>query len=346
MEIAERHTHGVRVLAISGRVDGVTCNALEAALNEPSAGTGATLLDLDGVDYISSAGLRVFLKAAKQAKSRSVPLALSGLRSKVREIFDVSGFTPLFTLHADQGAGVDALATQIVPTTAAPAPAPAPAASAGVLPTLLEEVVLLCIDDASGAVRPAPRSVLDLVTAGAALMELALLGRVDSDLDGAVVVNRKPIGEPLLDDALNRLAQAGRGSLTDWAHTAAKDGPALREQALARLVERGVLRTEEGRFLWLFKERRYPAADGKEHREVRARLRDLALGEDIPDPRDAMLIGLLLACGLMDTVLTGPELRAAKPRLEQLRKLDLIGQEIDRLVLHIENVIAHAMGPI
>jgi anti-sigma B factor antagonist len=61
------------------------------------------------MEYISSLGLRVLFKAAKQAKAAQQTLLLAGLRPAVKEVFDISGFTGLFTIHPDRGEAVASL---------------------------------------------------------------------------------------------------------------------------------------------------------------------------------------------------------------------------------------------
>ncbi|MGQ9365288.1 anti-sigma factor antagonist [Azospirillum sp. ST 5-10] len=342
MEITQRTQAGVAIMAVAGRIDGLTGPELEAKLSAAMPSGGAMVLDLSGCAYISSAGLRVVLKAGRQAKQSATAFALCGLQPQVREVFDVSGFASLFPLHPDADAAVAALAS------AGPAAKPAAAVAAtgpiGLQPTLIEEILLLCIDDA-GVLRPMARSVYDQIAAGAVLMELALAGRIDCDLERMSVVDPRPTGEPLLDGVLARLAGQGAHAPADWINDVAEQGNALRAAALARLVERGIVKKQEGRFLWIFRDRRYPVVDGREQREVRARLRALLLGDDIPDPRDVVLVGLVDLSGLFATVLDAQEQRQAQPRIAQLKKMDLIGQQVDRAVASIEMAISSVMGP-
>ena len=163
--------------------------------------------------------------------------------------------------------------------------------------TMPEEILLLLLDDETGKPVGLPGPAGDLALAGAVLMELALAGRIDSDLDALVVVDRAPVGEAVADAVLAQLA-AARGTRTSgaWIQEIAKGAATLRAQVLEHLVARGVLRRIEDRFLWVFPERRYPKADGRdETEEVRRRLRGVLLNDDIPDPRDSLLIGLARA---------------------------------------------------
>ena len=76
-----------------------------------------------------------------------------------------------------------------------------------------EEIVLLLLDDASGEFAPLPQSVFGIVVAGAALMDLALRNRIDTDLEKLVVVDPTPTGDDILDDALAPRPRAARSGL-------------------------------------------------------------------------------------------------------------------------------------
>ena len=119
----------------------------------------------------------------------------------------------------------------------------------------------------------------------------------------------------------------------------------IREAALARLVERGILRREEDRFLWVFQSRRYPVVDGEAEREVKLRIMEVLFGNEIPDPRDIVIICLADACGILKELLSTRELERATARIEQVRKLDLIGQAVSKAVWDIQSSIALAMHP-
>jgi Golgi phosphoprotein 3 len=190
-------------------------------------------------------------------------------------------------------------------------------------------------------------SAADVVLAGAALMELALNNRIDSDLEQLILVDPKPTGDDILDDVLRQLVEAG-GELGASAvlERISVNGEKYQEMALKRLIAKGVLREENGRFLWVFRTRRYPVVDDSEQREVRARLRQLLLTDEIPDPRDVVLICLIDACGLLGLVLGPDEIARTKTRVEQLSRLDLIGQAVTKAVAEIRFIVKHATSAI
>ncbi|WP_431854326.1 STAS domain-containing protein [Azospirillum sp.] len=109
MEISESKSGDAAVLSIAGRLDSSTAQQLESRLTMVLDGHPAVVLDLAGLDYVSSAGLRVLLKGAKQAKGRNAALLLAGLRPHVQEVFDISGFTAIFAIHPDRKAAAAAL---------------------------------------------------------------------------------------------------------------------------------------------------------------------------------------------------------------------------------------------
>ncbi len=84
---------GSQLLALKGRIDSATAGLFEqAVLSLFSAPGHRAVLDFAAVDYISSAGLRVVLMAAKRARQGQGRLMLCALPPQVREVFEISGF--------------------------------------------------------------------------------------------------------------------------------------------------------------------------------------------------------------------------------------------------------------
>jgi anti-anti-sigma factor len=91
MEIAEFSDGGHAIVALEGRLDTTTAPQAEAALLAMIE-RGPLIVDLAQLRYVSSAGLRVLLKAAKQAKAGGRRFAICALQPSVREVFLISGF--------------------------------------------------------------------------------------------------------------------------------------------------------------------------------------------------------------------------------------------------------------
>ena len=83
-----------------------------------------------------------------------------------------------------------------------------------------------------------------------------------------------------------------------------------------------------------------PAIDGKAEREVKLRIMGVLFSDEIPDPRDVMIICLVDACGIFNELLSRSELPNATERIEQVRKLDLIGQAMTQAIRDIEVSVA------
>jgi anti-anti-sigma factor len=123
LAINEEKVGEVTVLGLEGRLDTDTSADLELAVQDlMQAGVRQFVVDLSGVGYVSSAGLRVLLSLGKTVEN-SGGLRLSGLNPTVRQVFDVAGFTQLFAIFASRD---EALAGKTRP---APRSARAPAAA-------------------------------------------------------------------------------------------------------------------------------------------------------------------------------------------------------------------------
>ena len=92
----------ITILAPRSRIDASTTPELErVTLEHLTAGTSKLVIDFNQVDYISSAGLRVVLIAAKQLRKSSGILVLSGLSDVVLEVFEMSGLAKVLTITPD-----------------------------------------------------------------------------------------------------------------------------------------------------------------------------------------------------------------------------------------------------
>jgi anti-sigma B factor antagonist len=109
MDIDEHTEADQLVIALAGRLDSNTAPDLEQALLPRVEERTGVVLDLHRVDYVSSAGLRVLLKAAKIARKQDHRLALAGLTPQVQEVFDISGFTTIFRIYETRQKAIEAL---------------------------------------------------------------------------------------------------------------------------------------------------------------------------------------------------------------------------------------------
>ncbi|MCY3733937.1 MAG: GPP34 family phosphoprotein, partial [Chloroflexi bacterium] len=186
--------------------------------------------------------------------------------------------------------------------------------------TFTEELALL-LNDEDGAPLPIRQDIVACALAGAVLMDLAFAYRIDTDLEALFVNHRTPTGNPALDRILARIT--ARTEVCDtktWIGVlSVEEAPAIHEQTLAGLVERGILTVRESRLPWT-RSRRYPSSDGKTARELRQHVADVLTSDEIPDPRDVALISLLDACEILPDIFPRQEIEDFRPRIALLRK--------------------------
>jgi Golgi phosphoprotein 3 len=212
--------------------------------------------------------------------------------------------------------------------------------------TLPEELLLLMLDDETGQLidRAAPSG--DYALVAAILAELRLQGRIERGVASIMVLDPTPTGDAAMDDVLARLGAETEARETRWwIENLAGEADRLRDHYFDRLVERGILKLEEGRFLWFFAERRYPVISDKEEREVKARIMAVIFDDTPPMPHDVLLIGLARAAGLLPLLLAPAELERAQDRIDAVASSEPLNRGLNDAVRDIFTDIARA-GPV
>ncbi|MFE6905116.1 GOLPH3/VPS74 family protein [Streptomyces erythrochromogenes] len=183
--------------------------------------------------------------------------------------------------------------------------------------TLAEELMLLSLDDESGAVRQ--RQSVAPALAGAILLELVLAERVSISGKHLELRSTEPTGEPLLDGRLRLIETWMRGlrrrRVADWLM---KDYMKSTNPVLERLGERGLVAEQVRKVLGVFPQRRYPEVDGTVERALRERLAAAVLGNARPDDRTAGLIALLHGAKLHRLAFPDHSPAAVKPRMAEI----------------------------
>ena len=98
MTINQTNENGKVTLALSGRLDTVTAPELEAALDTALGDAKELIFDFNELEYISSAGLRVLLKAQK-AMNEKGDMKVTGVNETIMEVFDITGFVDILTIE-------------------------------------------------------------------------------------------------------------------------------------------------------------------------------------------------------------------------------------------------------
>lgn len=180
--------------------------------------------------------------------------------------------------------------------------------------TLAEEVMLISLDDDSGAAKD--RMGAEWALAGAVLVELVMAGRVEMGDDRAWVVDQNPLGVPHLDHALAAIAEKGPSVKIRTCLERSRKG--IIAGTTASLVERGLVREEKKKVLGLFPVTRYPESEGSAEDELRQRLAKVVLEGAEPDERTASLVALLRGARLQKLAFPGEDRRTVDKRMEEI----------------------------
>jgi hypothetical protein len=203
-----------------------------------------------------------------------------------------------------------------------------------------EEIYLLALDDVTGKIVITSKEVvLNSVLIGAVLSELSFMGRIDNDAENLYILNTDATDSPVLNVALDVLRKAGKTevSLSRCLQALLPKSKDVEQQVLKELIGKGILKQVNEKLFWFFPSRRYPIIDNVEITDVERRLRNLALSNEIPDPRDAVLVSLVNACGLFQEILSSRELRRCEGRIEEISKYDMVCQKINELIRQVQD---------
>ncbi|ONI72013.1 GPP34 family phosphoprotein [Kribbella sp. ALI-6-A] len=208
---------------------------------------------------------------------------------------------------------------------------------------IAEDLLLLLYDDESG--KPLAGSPgLDYALAGAVVVELTLLGKVDISGEGEdvkpgrlKVLDASPTGDPLLDERLAMLADKAGKKPKDVMGKLSKK---LRDPLLRRLAERGILEESEGKVLGLFPVTRWPAKDAQHEGDVRAALENVLKLGTRPDERTGALIALLSALDVVPKVVTDAvDRKALKRRAKEIAESDWAAAAVRRAVQDMQAAV-------
>ena len=197
--------------------------------------------------------------------------------------------------------------------------------------SLPEELLLALLDEESGYFRQVPGWNLNCAMAGAALGELSLRGRIDTDLESLTLVDATDTGRPVLDPVLREIAtETETHDARYWVERLAPQSESMIPLALNGLVRRQILDLHPGDF-YTFNKR--PPQDetpqGDVHlagESVRARLTRIIFSDEIPGPRDVIITGLINTCRVFHLMFQIDE--EVEERIQFVSQMDLIGQAI------------------
>ncbi|MFG1628367.1 GPP34 family phosphoprotein [Kribbella sp. NPDC049227] len=208
---------------------------------------------------------------------------------------------------------------------------------------IAEDLLLLLYDDETG--KPIAGSPgLDYALAGAVLIELTLLGKIDITTAGdgvkpgrLKVLDPSPTGDAILDERLAFIADKPGKRPKDRIGRLSKK---LRDRLLMQLAGRGVLQADEDKVLGLFPVTRWPAKDARHEAEVRTALDSALKVGTTPNERTGALIALLSALNVVPKVVTDAvDKKALKQRAKQLADSDWAADAVKKAVTEMQAAV-------
>ena len=204
--------------------------------------------------------------------------------------------------------------------------------------TLTQELILMLLNEESGYFHQVPGWDLNCAVIGTVLAELSLRSRIDTDEESLFLVDEAETGNPVLDPVLKEIAaEPVQRNTQYWIERLAPRAESIIDMVLDRLVDLKVLEHHEGGFYTLARtawqtEVFDSSSEGTAIQFVKTRISNAIFNNDIPDPRDIIIICLINTCDVFRFMFQLDD--EAEARIEFICKMDLIGRSIAAAVEH------------
>lgn len=208
---------------------------------------------------------------------------------------------------------------------------------------LYEELLLLALRDKEGTAIQGP--MYGYVFGGGIMSELLLSGKIEIDDKKPKsklvnLVDKKPLGEPILDACISKIASAKRrASLQTWVQRFANDRRLFHKIADG-LCDLGILKADQGKFLLIFSRRIYPEIDSRPEKEIIKRLHKAIFTntKDI-DARTAILLSLAHSGKMLHIPFDKKKLRERKARIAQIVSGELVGEATRKAIEAVQAAV-------
>lgn len=193
---------------------------------------------------------------------------------------------------------------------------------------LYEEIMLISIRDKDGSI--ADGETCRFAIGGAILAELLLDGRIAVEESRRKLVNLvspKNLGDPIMDESLQRISSAKRrASIKTWVKRLA-GMKKLNHRVAEHLCERGILRADKDKLLYMFPRKTYPKINHQVERKLIERLRKAIFTDTTTlNPRTSVLVSLADNADLLKLVFEKKELKGRKKRIKAIQDGEVIGK--------------------
>ena len=204
--------------------------------------------------------------------------------------------------------------------------------------TLTQELILMLLNEETGYFHQVPGWDLHCAVVGAVLAELSLRSRIDTDAESLFLLDQTPTGNSTIDPILKEIASESNQQNTQyWIERLASHAETIIDSVLDRLVEMKILEHHDGEFWTLartdWKMGLHSDEDtGTANQFIRTRISRAIFMNEIPDPRDVIIICLVNTCDVFRFIFQLDD--ETEQRIEFICKMDEIGRSISEAVSH------------
>ncbi len=210
---------------------------------------------------------------------------------------------------------------------------------------LAEELLLLGLDVESGELILSVTTSLPYGLAGALILELHNLNKIEYK-DGKITVqDDSAIGDKVLDDALHLISSAPEyQEIKYWIKKIVSTFTDIIDKLINNLVEKGVLKKEERKILWIIPVDTYPINDPLPTVHTRLRIREIVLEDTQANQKDLALLSLVKATNLIDELFLKDEKKQAANIINDLINNEQIGKAVLDINSEITAIIASSVA--
>ncbi len=202
--------------------------------------------------------------------------------------------------------------------------------------TLPQELVLMLLNEETGYFRQVVGWDLNCAIIGGALAELSLRTRIDTDMESLKLLDATPTDNPVLDPILEKIAEEPvEHNVQYWIERLVFRAPAIIDQTLEGLVQLKILDYHDGEF-WTLSRTSWQTELYTDSRQVTAaefvetRVSRAIFDNEIPNPRDVIIIALLNTCDVLRFIFQLDE--DSEERIQTICRMELIGRSIAEAV--------------
>lgn len=209
---------------------------------------------------------------------------------------------------------------------------------------LLEEYLLIALDDDKGKF-VIDSTYLHYGFGGAILLELALREKISIEGDYVRLKDSSTVKEVALNKAIELLQGSAKAvKIKDLIGMLAKKANELKQDTLQRLMNKGILKKEEHKILWIIPNNKYPTSNLSPENKVRERLKGVMLLGEKSEPRDIMLLSLIDVSDLTREAFRDKEdYKVVKKKIKEVTQDVKISSAINKSIREIQAAIMIAI---